>query len=189
MHATAPAPELLKEVTSRPAMSLTDFLKRGDANNPTIKQANALMRRSQQQARQAAFYPNPSVGYQGEQIRGGSFGGGEQGGFVQQTVVLGGKLGSRRDIYEQQRKSDEIDVNEQTYRVHGDIEQAFYDALAEQEAVRIRRQLLGVALDAVATVHQLSKVGQEDAPDILQTEVEAEQAKASCRHSSQSPCP
>jgi cobalt-zinc-cadmium efflux system outer membrane protein len=177
MHATAPAPELLKEVTSRPAMSLTDFLKLGDANNPTIKQANALMQRSQQQARQATLYPNPSVGYQGEQIRGGSFGGGEQGGFVQQTVVLGGKLGLRRDIYEQQRKSDEIGVNEQTYRVHDDIEQEFYDALAEQEAVRIRRQLLGVALDAVATVHQLANVGQADAPDILQTEVEAEQAK------------
>jgi cobalt-zinc-cadmium efflux system outer membrane protein len=176
-HATPPAPELLKEVASRPAMSLADFLKLGDANNPTLKQASALVQRSQQQARQAALYPNPSVGYQGEQIRGGSFGGGEQGGFVQQTVVLGGKLGSRRDIYEQQRKSDEIGVNEQSYRVHGDIEQAFYDALAAQEAVRIRRQLLGVALDAVATVHQLANVGQADAPDVLQTEVEAEQAK------------
>lgn len=177
MHATAPAPELLREITSRPAMSLTDFLKLGDVNNPTIKQANALMQQSQQQARQAALYPNPSVGYQGEQIRGGSYGGGEQGGFVQQTVVLGGKLGLRRDIYEQQRKSDEIGISEQTYRVHGDIEQAFYDALAAQEAVRLRRQLLSVSLDAVATVHQLSNVGQADAPDILQTEVEAEQAK------------
>jgi cobalt-zinc-cadmium efflux system outer membrane protein len=177
MHVTAPAPELLKEVASRPAMSLADFLKLGDANNPTIKQANALMQRSQQLARQAALYPNPSVGYQGEQIRGGSFGGGEQGGFVQQTVVLGGKLGLRRDIYEQQRKSGEIGVNEQTYRVHGGIEQAFYDALAAQEEVHIRQQLLGVALDAVATVNQLSNVGQADAPDILQTEVEAEQAK------------
>jgi len=174
---SAPVSELLKEVASRPAMSLADFLKLGDANNPTIKEANALMQRSQQQARQAALYPNPSVCYQGEQIRGGSYGGGEQGGFVQQTVVLGGKLGLRRDIYEQQRKSDEIGVNEQTYRVHGDIEQAFYDALAAQEAVRIRRQLLRVPLDAVATVHQLANVGQADAPDILQTEVEGEQAK------------
>jgi cobalt-zinc-cadmium efflux system outer membrane protein len=37
--------------------------------------------------------------------------------------------------------------------------------------------LLGVALDAVETVHQLANVGQADAPDILQTEVETEQAK------------
>jgi cobalt-zinc-cadmium efflux system outer membrane protein len=172
-----PVPELLKEVASRPAMSLADFIQLGDKNNPTLKQANALVHRSQEQARQAGLYPNPAVGYQGEQIRGGSYGGGEQGGFVQQTVVLGGKLGLRRNIYEQQQKADQIGVSEQTYRVHGDIQQAFYDALTAQAVVQLRQRLLGVALDAVETVHQLANIGQADAPDILQTEVEAEQAK------------
>jgi cobalt-zinc-cadmium efflux system outer membrane protein len=37
--------------------------------------------------------------------------------------------------------------------------------------------LLGVSLDAGETVHQLANVGQADAPDILQTEIETEQAK------------
>ncbi len=172
-----PAPELLKDIMSRPAMGLNDFEMLADANNPTLKQADTLVRRSQEQARQAGLYPNPSAGYQGEEIRGGSFGGGEQGGFVQQSIVLGGKLGLRRNVFEQQKRSDQIGVEEQTYRVHGDIQQAFYDALTAQATVQLRRQLLGVALDAVETVHQLSNVGQADAPDILQTEVEAEQAK------------
>jgi cobalt-zinc-cadmium efflux system outer membrane protein len=172
-----PAPELLKDVAARPAMSLADFESLGDANNPTLKQANALIRRSQGQARQAGLYPNPIVGYQGEEIRGGSYGGGEQGAFIQQTVVLGGKLGLRRNVYEQQRLSDQMGLTEQTYRVHGDIQQAFYDALTAQATVQTRQHLLGVALDAVETVHQLANVGQADAPDILQTEVEAEQAK------------
>lgn len=172
-----PALELLKDVASRPSMSLGDFIKLGDSYNPTLKQASALVRRSEQQARQAGLYPNPAVGYQGEQIRGGSFGGGEQGGFVQQAIVLGGKLGLRRNIYEQEKNADQIGVDEQTYRVHADIQQAFYDALTAQAAVRLRQQLLGVTLDAVQTVHQLANVGQADAPDILQTEVESEQAK------------
>ena len=172
-----PAPELLKDVATRPPMALADFETLADANNPTLKQANAFVRRSQEQARQAGLYPNPSVGYQGEQIRGGSYGGGEQGGFVQQTVVLGGKLGLRRNIYDQQRRSDQIGVEEQTYRVHGDVQQAFYDALTAQATVQLRQRLLGVSLDAVETVHQLANVGQADAPDILQTEVETEQAK------------
>jgi cobalt-zinc-cadmium efflux system outer membrane protein len=172
-----PAPELLKNILARTAMALADFEAFADVNNPTLKQANALVRRSQEQARQAGLYPNPSVGYQGEQIRGGSYGGGEQGGFVQQTVVLGGKLGLRRNIYEQQRRSDQIGVEEQTYRVHGDVQQAFYDALTAQATVQLRQRLLGVALDAAETVHQLANVGQADAPDILQTEVETEQAK------------
>ena len=172
-----PAPELLKDVADRPAMALADFEALADTNNPTLKQANALVRKSQEQAQQAGLYPNPSVGYQGEQIRGGSYGSGEQGGFVQQTVVLGGKLGLRRNIYDQQKRSDQIGMEEQTYRVHGDVKQAFYDALTAQATVQLRQQLLGVSLDAVETVHQLANVGQADAPDILQTEVEAEQAK------------
>jgi outer membrane protein, heavy metal efflux system len=172
-----PAPELLKDVAARTPMALAGFETLADRNNPTLKQANAFVRRSQEQARQVGLYPNPSVGYQGEQIRGGSYGGGEQGGFVQQTVVLGGKLGLRRNIYEQQKRSDQIGVEEQTYRVHGDVQQAFYDALTAQATVQLRQRSLGVALDAVETVHQLANVGQADAPDILQTEVEAEQAK------------
>lgn len=172
-----PAPELLKDVAARTAMSLADFESLADANNPTLMQANALIRRSQAQAKQAGLYPNPNVGYQGEEIRGGSFGGGEQGAFIQQTIVLGGKLGLRRNVYEQQKVSDQIGLTEQTYRVHGDIQQAFYDALAAQATVQTRQHLLGVAFDAVETVHQLANVGQADAPDILQTEVEAEQAK------------
>lgn len=172
-----PAPELLKDAAGRATMRLDDFLHLADANNPTLKQANALVRRSQEQARQAGLYPNPSVGYQGEEIRGGSFGGGEQGAFIQQTVVLGGKLRLRRNVFEQQQKSDQIGVQEQSYRVHGDVEQAFYDALAAQATVHLRQRLLGIALDAVETVHQLANIGQADAPDILQTEVEAEQAK------------
>ncbi len=172
-----PAPELLKDVAARPTMSLADFEALADANNPTLKQANTLVRRSQEQARQAGLYPNPTVGYQGEEIRGGSFGGGEQGAFVQQSIVLGGKLGLRRNVFEQQKKSDQIGIQEQIYRVHSDIQQAFYNALTGQATVQLRQRLLGIALDAVETVHQLANVGQADAPDILQTEVEAEQAK------------
>jgi cobalt-zinc-cadmium efflux system outer membrane protein len=172
-----PAPELLKDVAALPAMSLADFETLADAHNPTLRQANALVRRSEEQARQAGLYPNPSAGYQGEQIRGGSYGGGEQGGFIQQDIILGGKLGLRRDIYEQEKKSDQIGVEEQIYRVHGDVQQAFYDSLTAQATVQLRQRLLGIALDAVDTVHQLANVGQADAPDILQTEVEAEQAK------------
>ncbi len=172
-----PAPELLNEVSKRNPMALGEFIATADKASPTLAQAGELVKRSGEQARQAGLYPNPSVGYQGEQIRGGSYGGGEQGGYVQQTIVLGGKLGLRRDIYEQQKGSDRLGVEEQTYRVHNDVMQAFYVALTSQAMVIVRQRLLQVAEDALATAHQLANVGQADAPDILQAEVEAEQAK------------
>jgi cobalt-zinc-cadmium efflux system outer membrane protein len=178
-HTGAPllAPALLQEVSARPPKKLSEFIQLAEADNPTLKQAAAIVRRSTAQAKQAGLYPNPSVGYQGEQIRGGSFGGGEQGAFIAQSIVLGGKLGLRRNIYEQQKKSDEAATEAQIERVHGDITRAFYKTLAAQEIIRVRQRLLKLALDAVETVHQLANVGQADAPDILQSEVEAEQAK------------
>lgn len=57
-----PAPELLKDVATRPAMALADFETLADANNPTLKQANAFVHRSQEQARQAGLYPIPQLG-------------------------------------------------------------------------------------------------------------------------------
>lgn len=162
---------------TRQPVALQDFLSVADKSNPTLAQANAFVRRSTAQARQAGLYPNPSIGYQGEQIRGGSYGGGEQGAYVQQTIVIGGKLGLRKNIYNQQRESDQIGVEEQTYRVHNDVTQAFYNALTSQATVVVRQRLVALSLDTAQTVHQLANVGQADSPDILQAEVEAEQAK------------
>lgn len=172
-----PVPELLTEALRRAPMELQTFKQYALSTNPTLPQASALMRQAAGQARQAGLLPNPLVGYQAEQIRGGSYRGGEQGAFVQQTFVLGGKLRLRRDVFEQQRREDEIGIEEQRYRILSDVGQRFYATLAAQEIVDIRRRLMAVADDARETAHQLANVGQADEPDVLQSEVEAEQAK------------
>ena len=172
-----PVPDLLEAAKAAPARSLEEFEAVALKNNPTLKQAEAVARVSAGLARQAGLWPNPSIGYQGEQIRGGSFGGGEQGGFVQQTIVLGGKLGLRRNVFEQQKKEDEIRVREQHLSVRGAVQVRFYSALARLRIIEVQRKLLDIANDAAATAHQLANVGQADAPDVLQAEVEAEQAK------------
>lgn len=172
-----PAPDLLEAAKASPARGLDEFEAFALKNNLTLKQAEAAVHVSAGLARQAGLWPNPSIGYEGEQIRGGSFGGGEQGGFVQQTVVLGGKLGLRRNVFEQQKKENEIAIQEQQLSVRGGVHVQFYSALARLRIVEVQRKLLDVANDAAATAHQLANVGQADAPDVLQAEVEAEQAK------------
>ncbi|HMF76899.1 MAG TPA: TolC family protein [Bryobacteraceae bacterium] len=159
------------------ALRLADFEQWAVQNSPALKQANAMIQRSAGQATQAGLLPNPSIGYQGEQIRGGSFQGGEEGAFIEQNFILGGKLRLRRQVFEQQGKSAEIGVTEQRYRVLSDVGQNFYSTLAAQEIVKVRKNLLSLAADTVETAHQLANVGQADAPDVLQAEVEAEQAK------------
>lgn len=177
MPPNQPASQSLEEAGKRPAMSLKDFEGLALANNPTLRQANDSVARSAAQAQQAGLYPNPSVGYEGNEIRGGSFGGGEQGAFVQQTIVLGGKLGLRRRVFQAEQQEDQTGVAVQRYRLLGDVDQRFYAALADQQIVNLRARLLRITLDAVETAHQLANVGQADLPDVLQAEVEAGEAR------------
>jgi cobalt-zinc-cadmium efflux system outer membrane protein len=94
-------------------------------NNPTFAQSAANIRAAEGRKKQSGSYPNPTVGYQGEQIRGGSFHGGEQGFFLQQDVVLGGKLGLNRKIFDQELKQAETEAEEQKLRVVTNVRMSY----------------------------------------------------------------
>jgi len=146
-------------------------------NNPTFRQSAANIQAAEGRKKQSGLYPNPTVGYQGEQIRGGSFHGGEQGFFVQQDIVLGGKLGLNRKIFDQEFKQAETEAEEQKLRVVTNVRMSYIQALAAQQTLELRKNLSKLADDAVETSHQLANVGQADAPDVLESEVEAQQAQ------------
>lgn len=168
-------PDLLAEAATRTPLSLDELLSLARDHNPTLRAARAAIAQSAGHAKQAGMLPNPVIGYEGDQIRGGSYGGGEQGGFVEQTIPLGGKLGLRRDVYRQQERSDALALSAQQQAVEGGIESSFYAALALQQEIDTRKQLNSIATDAAQTARQLANVGQADAPDVLQSEVEQEQ--------------
>ena len=146
-------------------------------NNPTFKQSAANIQAAEGRRRQSGSYPNPTVGYQGEQIRGGSFHGGEQGFFLQQDIVLGGKLGLNRKIFDQELKQAETEAEEQKMHVVTNVRMSYTQALAAQQTLELRQNLSKLANDAVETSRQLANVGQADAPDVLESEVEAQQAE------------
>jgi len=168
-EAEQPAPE------PGPVYTLEQLQQSAVEHNPTLKQAQAEIRAAEGRKRQAGLYPNPTIGYQGEQIRGGSQRGGEQGGFIQQDIVLGGKLGAARRVFEQERQQAEAERGEQLLRVQNAVATAYYQSLGAQETVAIRGTLLKLAQDALATARQLFNVGQADDPDVLQAQVEAAQ--------------
>ena len=171
-------PTPLQEQTSTPTgLTLGELEQMALSNNPTLAQAAAEIRAATGRKLQSGLYPNPTVGYQGEQIRGGSQGGGEQGFFVSQDIVLGGKLGLNRRVLEQETKQAEAEAEEQRLRVVNGVRMFYYQALAAQEMVDLRHKLSKLAEDAVQTSHQLGNVGQADQPDVLQAEVEGEQAE------------
>ena len=80
-------------VSEEKTITLEELQQMALQNDPTFAQSAANIQAAEGRKKESGLYPNPTVGYQGEQIRGGAFHGGEQGFFVQQEVVLGGKLG------------------------------------------------------------------------------------------------
>ncbi len=170
--AQAPAPE-------QKTITLEELQQMALQNNPTFAQASANIASAEGRKKQSGLYPNPTVGYQGEEIRGGSFRGGEQGFFVQQDIVMGGKLGLNRRIFDQELKQAQTEAEEQKLRVLTNVRMSCIQALAAQQTLELRRELSKLAEDAVQTAHQLANVGQADAPDVLEAEVEAQQAELS----------
>lgn len=155
------------------------------ANNPTATQVQANLRAASALARQTGLYPNPTIGYYGDEIRGGSSGGGKQGGFVSQTIVLGGKLAAARRVAELQSNQVETSVQIQRLRILNNVRTLFYEVLTAQRLLEVRQNLAKLAGDTIQTSRQLANVGQADRPDVLQAEVEQQQAIAGLRVSQQ----
>jgi cobalt-zinc-cadmium efflux system outer membrane protein len=149
--------------------------------NPTLRQAEAEIRAAKARQQQAGLYPNPSVGYTGDEIRGGSVGGGKQGFFVQQTIVTAGKLGKSRDVLGREAKLAEIEAQEQRTRVETAVKMAFLRVLAAQEWLDARRDLAKIAEDAAQTQKELKNTGQADESEVLEAEVEAQRMRMAAR--------
>jgi outer membrane protein, heavy metal efflux system len=164
-------------VSEQKTMTLEELQEMALRNNPTFAQSAANIQAAEGRKKQSGFYPNPTVGYQGEQIRGGSFHGGEQGFFIQQDIVLSGKLGLNRMIFDQELKQAETEAEEQKVRVVTNVRMSYIQALAAQRTLELRQNLSKLADNAVETSRRLANVGQADAPDVLESEVEAQQTQ------------
>ena len=152
----------------------------GEAN-PTLRQTEAEIRASKARLQQSGLYPNPTVAYTGDEIRGGSVGGGKQGFFVQQTMVTGGKLGLSREVFAKDVKLAEIEAEEQKMRVQSAVKMAFLRVLAAQELLDARRDMAAIAQDSTETQRRLMNTGQADETEVLEAEVEAQRMRIGAR--------
>jgi hypothetical protein len=162
-------------------VTLEQAEKMAAETNPTLRQAEAEIRAAKARQQQAGLYPNPSVGYTGDEIRGGSVGGGKQGFFVQQTIVMGGKLGKSRAVFGAEAKLAEIEAQEQQTRVETAVKMAFLRVLAAQEWLDARRDLAKIAENAAQTQRELMNTGQADESEVLEAEVEAKRMRMAAR--------
>ncbi|MCA1603285.1 MAG: TolC family protein, partial [Acidobacteria bacterium] len=180
MPTATPSPGLRPdpEIDSRPVLRLEHLEAMAIKNNPTLAQAEAGIRAAEGRLRQAGLFPNPIVGYFGEELSFRAAGEtSEHGVFVEQMIPLGGKLSKSRRIFAREKEQAQALAETQRLRVLNSIRMLYYDALGAQRLLELRSDLSRLANEAVQITRELYNVGQADKPDQLEIEIEAQRAE------------
>jgi cobalt-zinc-cadmium efflux system outer membrane protein len=180
-RAVMPTPKGVVDASSKP-LGLADLEQMAAEHNPTLRQAAAKIEAAHGRAVQAGLYPNPTVGYSGEEI-GNEGRAGEQGAFIDQMIVTAGKLRLSRQKFCLEVRQAEAQAVAQQYRVINGVRMRFFQLLAMQRLLEVREELLRVADDAVRTTEEMANVGQANRPDLLQARIEAREQRVALQNS------
>jgi outer membrane protein TolC len=157
-------------------MTLAELEEIATACNPTLAQAAARIQALQGTQLQAGLYPNPVIGYVGEEM-GAEGSAGQQGAFFGQTIVTAGKLGLNRAVVgheiQQARRAWEV----QLHRVLNDVRSRACEVLVAQRMIRLEEQLLRIGEVGVKTTEELLKAGEVGRVDVLLSRIEANSAR------------
>jgi cobalt-zinc-cadmium efflux system outer membrane protein len=125
---------------------------------------------------QVGLWPNPLVGYLGEDM-GDAGGAGLQGGFVGQRIVTSGKLSLNRTVVMHEITRAEQQWEIQRRRVVNDVRVAAYEVLAAQRTVTLAERLVDVGDQGKKTAEALLEAAQVGVADVLQARIEANSAR------------
>ena len=175
-HAELPDP-IVREEISQGTLSLSDLEAMALQRNPTLAQASAQIASFRGAALEAGLYPNPTIGYEAEQIGAEGTPGEFQGGFVQQTIVTAGKLRLSRAKYSQKAFEAGIIATGQQLVVLNGVRTRFYELLAVQRMIDLRRDLLRNSEENLRTTREMFNTGLANEAEVLLAEIELNRAQ------------
>jgi cobalt-zinc-cadmium efflux system outer membrane protein len=157
-------------------LSLAELEQMALSANPSVRRLEALVAAARANTVQVGLYPNPSVGYQGQQL--GSDGLAEQHGVLfSQEIVRGGKLGLNRAVADRERMQREQQLVAQQQRVLTDIRIAFYQVLLAQRQIELTQDLTRIDIEGMNAADQLFRAEEVGRADVLQSQLETENAR------------
>lgn len=177
-------PETIAAPLPEPLMTREEFEGLAFRNHPALSEARARIEAARGRWVQGGLYPNPVIGYAGMEM-GNANTSGQQGGFVSQQFILGGKLRLNREVAAQEIRLAQRDYDAQELRVLTDVRSAFNDVLIAQRRVDLAREFLGVSREAADVSRRLLEGRQVPLTDVLQAEIESQQAEILFSTSSQ----
>jgi outer membrane protein, heavy metal efflux system len=175
---TVKSARAVAQTQGEPLIRLADLEQMALQGNPTLAQAEAAVRAAEGRRVQAGLFPNPIMGYSGEELALRAIGQkSEHLFFFEQSIPLGGKLKKSRNIVVQEKGQAEQEMAAQRQRILNAVRILYYEALGAQQLVEVREMLARLAGEAVGVTGDLFNVGQADRPDLFQIEIEAQKAQ------------
>ena len=141
--------------------------------NPTLVQAAMRIRAAEGRYVQAGLYPNPVIGYQGEEINDQGTAG-QQGGFVSQRFVTAGKRRLGQSVAGHEVAGARRALDAQTGRVVNDVRAGYYEVLVAQRTIELDERLLHIGQEGVKAAEQLLAAMEVGRVDLLQARIEAD---------------
>lgn len=171
-----PVPPGKLQGKAEPAMTLADLEAMAQANNPVLARAAARVEAARGQWFQVGLPPNPVGGYAASEI-GNEGRAGQQGGFVGQEIVTGGKLRLSRAVAAQEIRIAEQQLAAQRFRVLSDVRTSFYEVLVAHRRIEIAQELVRIGERAVEAVERFLQAKEASRVDLLQARVETNSAR------------
>ena len=161
--------------STNPDITLQDLEQLALSQNPAIAQADARVRALRGKWVQVGLPPNPSAGYMAAEI-GDEGRAGQQGGYVGQDFITGGKLGLNRAVVSQEIQQAEQNLAAMQLRTQTDVRKAYYSALVAQRRADLAADLARVSGEAVKASQELLQAEEIPQAGLLQTQVEQQNA-------------
>jgi len=159
------------------ARTLADFQALAESTHPVLRIASARIDEALGDQRQARLWPNPVLGYSGEEMgnRGTM---GMQGGFIRQRIITASKLELAAEVAAGRVSEREQLARAARVQVRSGVQVRFYDVLVAEQRVELTSQLarLGTALSKATEM--LVEAKQVSFNGLLQTQIAAEEALA-----------
>jgi cobalt-zinc-cadmium efflux system outer membrane protein len=170
--------EVVKRSPTASGLTLDDMERIALECNPTLVQANMNIRAAEGDYVQAGLYPNPTIGYRGDEI-GNNGTAGFQGAFVRQEFVTAGKLDLARAVASHGVKRAQLGCEIQRLRILNDVRVQFCTVLLAQRVIETNEQLVRIGEENLKTTQQLQEASEASVPDVLQSQIETETSRAS----------
>lgn len=166
----------LPQRPSETSLTLKDLEQIAFENNPTLAAAAARIEAAFGRKVQASLYPNPVLGYHGTQI-GLQGTNGQQGGFVRQELITGGKLKLDQAIAGKETEVAHFQFHAQEQRILSDVRIRFYEVLIAERQLELTQDLAEIGGELVSATEMLltGQLGTEQ--ELLQAQIRSEESQ------------